>query len=550
MANCLGIYLCNNIVKYAKLSNDGKETKLESSGVRFVHDNPKSVLKNIIEETNSQYIPIVINPQNSKFLNYQMFDQVQNNKSISNDIAKMEFEAWCERNAKSPDKYLYVHRNSDLKNNEYKYNSVLNFVEKNEINGYTQIESYPVANIYPPELVMTRIVPANEDRYMLVNLDDLLSIFVVINGKVADIKFYDFGMRQLLTDFSTKLGSTQKAYEACKQLNVYSEGESNNDKELESIAEPILQDILKSIAIMVNKYRSDISKVILTGTGIVFTNIDILFREYLDMKTDILKPDFIQMNSNIKNIAEVLETTPAMAIAYEHLSQQKIGVGYLTSITKMKKGFSSLFDKKSRVKRTPNEKKAAREAAKEARMNKLKSLSIDIQEENTTPIAICTAIVTCIILVAYVLFSSLYTGTVNKTLNNIDKTKAEIADLKEQVNSDIQYINTNMKKYKEINDNVSDIVQQIENNQIGKFTTYNVASFMQNIIRIIPKNVQLKTITSDDNKNIKITAQSDSYADLGYFVAELKLSSTLKNVKINKINNGETTVIEIGGELP
>ena len=107
-----------------------------------------------------------------------------------------------------------------------------------------------------------------------------------------------------------------------------------------------------------------------------------------------------------------------------------------------------------------------------------------------------------------------------------------------------------MKKYKEINDNVSDIVQQIENNQIGKFTTYNVASFMQNIIRIIPKNVQLKTITSDDNKNIKITAQSDSYADLGYFVAELKLSSTLKNVKINKINNGETTVIEIGGELP
>lgn len=73
---------------------------------------------------------------------------------------------------------------------------------------------------------------------------------------------------------------------------------------------------------------------------------------------------------------------------------------------------------------------------------------------------------------------------------------------------------------------------------------------MQNIIRIIPKNVQLKTITSDDNKNIKITAQSDSYADLGYFVAELKLSSTLKNVKINKINNGETTVIEIGGELP
>lgn len=323
MANCLGIYLCNNIVKYAKLSNDGKDTKLESSGIRFVHDNPKSTLKNIIEETNSQNIPIVINPQNSKFLNYQMFDQVQNNKTISNDIAKMEFEAWCERNAKSPDKYLYVHEVSELKNIENKYNSVLNFVEKSEINNYTQIESYSVANIYPSELVMNRIVPANEDKYILVNLDDLLSIYVVINGKIADIKFFDFGMSGLLADFSTKLGSMQRAYEACKQLNVYSEGESNNDKELESIAEPILQDILRSTLAIVNKYRTNVDKVILTGIGIVFTNIDILFREFLDMKSEILKPDFIQMNSNIKNIAEVLETTPAMAIAYEHLATQK-----------------------------------------------------------------------------------------------------------------------------------------------------------------------------------------------------------------------------------
>lgn len=212
----------------------------------------------------------------------------------------------------------------------------------------------------------------------------------------------------------------------------------------------------------------------------------------------------------------------------------------------MKKGFNSLFDKKSRL----NKKNKDSNATKESRANKLKNLSFDIQEETATPIAICTAIVTCVLLLSYMLFSALYSGTVDKTLKAIDKNKNEIAGLRTQANADIQYINTNMKKYKEINDNVSDIVQQIENNQIGKFTTYNVASFMQNIIRVIPKNVQLKTITSDDNKNIKITAQSDSYADLGYFVAELKLSSTLKNVKINKINNGETTVIEIGGELP
>ncbi|MDD3303729.1 MAG: PilN domain-containing protein [Clostridia bacterium] len=549
MANCLGIYLCDNIVKYAKLSGDGKETKLESYGVRFVRDNPKETLCNIIEETNSQTTPIVLNPQNSKFLNYQMFDQVQSNKTISNDIARMEFEAWCERNAKSPDKYVYVHRVADLKNSENKYNSVLNFVEKSEIDKYSQIETYSVDNIYPSELLMNRIVPDNDDKYILVNLDDLLSIFVVIDGKVADIRFYEFGMRQLLADFSTKLGTYQKAYEACKQLNVYSEGENNNNKELESIAEPILQDVLKSVLVMVNKYKADINKVILTGTGIVFTNIDILFREYLGLKTEILKPDFIKMNDNIKNIAEVLETTQAIAIAYENLSQQKVGVGYLTPINKIKKGFNSLFAKKPKEPNAPKVKKVAK-GDKGPKESKFKNLNIDIQEETATPIAVCVSIATCVVLVAYILFSSLYTSTVNKTLRTIDNSKTQIAGLKAQVSSDIQYVNMNMKKYKEINDNVSDIVQQIENNQIGKFTTYNVASFLQNIIRVIPKNVQLKTISSDDNKKIKITAQSDSYADLGYFVAELKLSSTLKNVQINKITNGETTVIEIGGDLP
>ena len=47
-----------------------------------------------------------------------------------------------------------------------------------------------------------------------------------------------------------------------------------------------------------------------------------------------------------------------------------------------------------------------------------------------------------------------------------------------------------------------------------------------------------------------MTATSSSYADLGYFVAALKINSTLKDVKINKIENGDVTTVEIGGELP
>lgn len=541
MASCLGIYLSSNIVKYAKLTSDNAgNTKLDSYGVRFVKDNQKLTLKNIIEETNSQNIPIVMNPQNDKFLNYQMFDQAQN-KSISNDVARMEFEAWCEKNAKSPDRYIYVHKVADVKNEDNKFNAVISFIEKKYIEEYEDIEGYSVTDILPSQFLMHRLVPQDEKNYMLVNLDDILSISIVIDGKLVDLKSYDIGMKQILSDFSAKLGSYQKAYEACKQLNVYSDEETNNDKLLESIAEPVLQDILRNIGALGRRYETKLDKVFLAGNGIVFTNIDVLVKEYLDVKCEILKPDFIHNMSNVRNVAEMLETTQAMAIAYEILNPENKNLEFINNKAKLKKGLGSLFSKTKKEKK--NRQKSPGKIAS-------KLPGIEVVEDKIVAIATNSLIVIGSVLFTYVLFSNIYISSVNKTLKQLDKNKKQVDTATADVKNDINYINLNKSEYKEINDEVRSIKSKIENNQIGKFTTYNVASFLQNIIKVIPRNVQLKTISSDDNKNVKITAVSNSYADLGYFVSELKLKSTLNNIKINSINNGETTTIEIGGELP
>ena len=101
-----------------------------------------------------------------------------------------------------------------------------------------------------------------------------------------------------------------------------------------------------------------------------------------------------------------------------------------------------------------------------------------------------------------------------------------------------------------INDEVDDIKNKIESNQIGKFSTYNVASLLQNIIKIIPTNVRLVNISSNDNKYVTIKASSTEYEDLGYFFAQIKLENVLNNAKIVKVENGETTTVEIGGDLP
>lgn len=541
MASCLGIYLSSNIVKYAKLTADNSgNIRLDAHGVRYVKDNQKQTLKNIIEETNSQNIPIIMNPQNDKFLNYQMFDQVHN-KAISNDIAKMEFEAWCEKNAKSPDRYTYVYKVAEVKNEENKFNAVLNFIEKKFVEEYTDLDGYKVSEILPSQFLMYRLVPQDEKNYMLVNLDDTLSISVIIDGKLVDLKSYDIGMKQILNDFSVKLGSYQKAYEACKQLNVYSDEETNNDKLLESIAEPILQEILRDIGAIGRRYKKDLNKVFLAGNGIVFTNIDILVREYLDVKCEILKPEFIQL-SNVRNVAEVLETTQAMALAYEALKPENKDLKYMSNKIKSKKSLGDMFKKQPKM---PKPVKTKKEKSAKDDVN-----GIDIVEDKSITIALNVMISMTLVVIAYVVFTNIYMFNVNKTLNNIENAKTQIEGYTSEAKTDINYINMNMNEYKAINDEVQDIKNQIENNQIGKFSTYNVASFLQNIIKVIPRNVQLKTITSDDNKYIKITAVSDSYADLGYFVAELKLKSTLNKVSILNVQNGETTTVEIGGELP
>ena len=97
---------------------------------------------------------------------------------------------------------------------------------------------------------------------------------------------------------------------------------------------------------------------------------------------------------------------------------------------------------------------------------------------------------------------------------------------------------------------VTDLVDKIQSNQIGNLRTYNVANFMQKIMKFVPKNVQLISIESNDNKHVTIQAKSSSYAALGYFVSQLKLEGIINNVKINSVSHGTEISVSIGGDLP
>ena len=59
MASCLGLYIEDKLIKYAKVSKNKEDYKIENFGIKF-YTNIDDAIEQIIEETNSKKTPIVL----------------------------------------------------------------------------------------------------------------------------------------------------------------------------------------------------------------------------------------------------------------------------------------------------------------------------------------------------------------------------------------------------------------------------------------------------------------------------------------------------------
>lgn len=511
MTSCLGIYLDDSVIKYAKLFLDNnKKIYLKDYGIRFTKTNPDIVISDIIEETDSQNIPIVLNANHNQYVNFEMIEN-HSKKSYLPEILETEFEAWCEKNAKSPENYLYTYTKSISTSQFNKCNAMLDIVPKKEIQDLLCQKNYQVDQVYSSALTISKMVL--EENYLLLNLDQEVILSTILNGQMVDIRSFGPGMREIIEKCYHKFGSYQKAYEACRQINVYSENtETENDIEVEKIVEPIIQEVIKKISTFVTKYKAHIDKIVLTGCATLFHNLDILLSEYFDLKCEILVPNMISNQEEIGNIAEIVEVTSAIAMAYAYLQKD---IHYTFQLQNGKESWKH---------------------------------SNNSIVERKVPVLISALGITAIACITYMLFGTLYSNRADHVISGANEKLVELNENTARINEDIQYIIENREKYDAINKQVEKLAESLQENH-GR-STYNVATFLQNMIRIIPDEVTLISISSDDNKNIKLIAESDSYPSLGYFISELKLEGTLRDIKINEIKNGEITTVEIGGELP
>ena len=145
--NCLGLYIEENLIKYAKVSKEQDKIKVESFGIKF-YDKLETAIEQVIEETYSQKTPISINLSEEMYNYFDMFSLL--NKNDLQKAIKTEFESYCSDRGYNPNvfetRYAIVEDLTD-KNKVRVIHIAENKIELNK--RIQQTERYKLTNISP-----------------------------------------------------------------------------------------------------------------------------------------------------------------------------------------------------------------------------------------------------------------------------------------------------------------------------------------------------------------------------------------------------------------
>lgn len=533
MATCLGLYIENNLIKYAKVSKNNDAIKVESFGIKF-YDNLDSTIKQIIEETYSFKIPISINITEEIYNKFEVFSLLSK-KDIDN-VIKTEFENSCYDKDANPNIYeqRYIIANSNIKSEKIKVIHIS--APKTSIAQIkNKFSEYKVNNILPIGITISNLLKKEKNKTVLiVNIEKNTSITKVCNNLVSDIYDLPIGAQDILENIRKKENSYSKAYEICKNTTIYTE----KDKDLQYEENDYLVDIMPTLFQIVSEVRKiadesleEIQKVYITGTASVISNIDIYFQEYLNnIQCEILRPSFINANSKI-NIKDYIEVNSAISIGIQGL--EKVNSINFAKESAIEKAFAFLMTDISNI------------STKSLHINN-KSIDDFLGKfHRQYDIAFYTF---TLLFVFYIMGSFI----INKQLENkILLANNSIAD----TNQRIEQIKTYNNKFNEQISEYQRLITNIENindaNSEDKRYRNTIPNLLNNIMAVIPKSVQLISIENTTETHIVIKAKSPKPEQIAFFKTKLKTEGILKEVVSNTgTMQGGYLTVTIEGELP
>lgn len=546
MQTCLGLYIEDHIIKYAKVSKDNTNIKIDAFGLKF-YDKIDKAIQQVIEETYSYKIPICTNLTEETY-NYFYLFSLLNKKDIEN-VVRTEFESLCYD--KGINKDVFETRYVLVENAEDREKIKAIHVATNKANlskQLTQLEGNRVNAISPVGMSIANLLNFDDKQnVVIVNIEDKTTITTVIGDKVFDVQTFEEGSNEILSKINAKENSYSKAYEICKNSTIY----TNEGKDLQYEENDYLDDIMPSLYNIVGNVRKIIStslqkidKVYITGTASVINNIDIYFQEYLnETKCEILKPYFINDIIAKVNVKDYIEVNSAIGLALQ-------GVG---------EGIKSMNFKKKNLKEDltailTTDIGSSKNKKSSGLSGKIKMPKIDFNlKGELTPLEmnlIRTGVGLVLLMSVYGGFTIYLNSQINEKMNEVAVTTAEVNRQIQNVNSDRSKVEANISKYTSMITKLQDLSNQASETARLKNAIPNL---LNQIMFAIPKQVQITSIENTAGTHIVINVQSEKYEQLGIFQAALKNQGILINVVSDsgqKQSSTSIAKITIEGDLP
>ena len=219
MAENLGLYIGKDLIKYAKVSKEKDNVKLEAFGIKFYTDISKAI-DQIVQETNSNNIPISVNLTDELYQFFSMFAQLS--KKDLEKAVKLEFEAYCTEkgyNANSFEiRYAFI---DDV--NEIEKIKVINVSEnKVDLNKTKDMfNGQKLESISPLPMILPNLIKIDDsENVMIVNLEDKTTVTTLYGKSVGDIQIFDFGSNEILDKINQQEDSYAKAYDILRKSRI------------------------------------------------------------------------------------------------------------------------------------------------------------------------------------------------------------------------------------------------------------------------------------------------------------------------------------------
>jgi len=548
MPSCLGLYIENNLIKYAKVTKERELVKVDSFGVKF-YDKIGDAINQIISETFSYKIPISINLSEETYQYFYFFNLL--NKNDLKKAIETEFDSYCyekgyNRNALET-RYALV---PDMQEND-KLKAIYISVNKAEINKKIQdFNGNSISYIVPLAMSIPNVADIKtKENILIVNMEEHTTITTILDQKIYSVDKLEEGMETILTSISEKENSYAKAYEICKNTTIYTmEGkellQEDENLYLQDIM-PTLYNIVQKVKDFVDNSLNRIDKIYITGTATVINNIDLYFQEYFpSMTCEILKPYFIPENVKI-NVKDYIEVNSAIALAMQ-------GLGYgIKNINFKKPAFTDQLPDWLKIEVGNKNKKEKEENAKTKIKNSFNfSFDWNAKWDSTEKWLLRTSAAILSFVIIYSVISTFLKIETDKKIKEAEDVKQDTSYQIQLAETDIQKLNNKTVDYTTATENLKNYSDEVET----QLKTKNVIPLLlTRIMNVIPKGVTITSIENTTNSHIVINAQSEDYDLLGFFKGSLIVDGILSPstvVSTSGIKQNGIVKIVIEGDLP